>query len=81
MNDKWEKARELKASNFKRIAERRTNEILDMLSKLAKLGNNCNYVYSEEQTKQIIQAIESKLKFVEESFNGWIPVKKQFELR
>ena len=71
---------EHKTSSFKRLAEKRTNEILNLLDTLANLGNKNNYEYSEEQAKQIIHAIESKFEVVKNSFNGKIVVKKKFEL-
>jgi hypothetical protein len=71
---------EHKTSSFKRLAEKRTNEILNLLDILANLGNKNNYEYTEEQAKQIIHAIESKFEVVKNSFNGKIVVKKKFEL-
>jgi|TARA_B100000085_G_C18284845_1_gene407736 hypothetical protein len=69
-----------KSANFKRLAEKRTNEILDVLDKLANLGNKNNYDYTELQASQIIHAIEGKLEVVKNAFNGKVVVKKKFEL-
>lgn len=40
-----------KEENFKRLAENRTNKIIDMLHLLGNLSNTSNYSYSEEQVK------------------------------
>ena len=69
-----------KSANFKRLAEKRTNEILDLLDKLANLGNKSNYEYTSEEAKQIIHAVESKFSVVKNAFNGKVVVKKKFEL-
>ena len=50
-----------KEENFKRLAENRTNKIIDMLHLLGNLSNTSNYSYSEEQVKTIFSAIEQEL--------------------
>ena len=49
-----------KEENFKRLAENRTNKIIDMLHLLGNLSNTSNYSYSEEQVKTIFSAIEQE---------------------
>lgn len=51
-----------KEENFKRIAERRTNEIIDKIESLENLKNVSFYSYSEEQIKAIFKAIEEQTK-------------------
>ena len=50
-----------KEENFKRLAENRTNKIIDMLNLLGNLSNKSNYSYSEEQVDAIYDAIENEV--------------------
>ena len=50
-----------KEENFKRLAENRTNKIIDMLNLLGNLSNKSNYSYSEEQVDAIFDAIQNEL--------------------
>ena len=70
-----------KQQNFKRIAEARTNKIIDMIDLLGNLSNTSYYEYTDEQIETVFSAIESELrrvkkKFVKTGKNG----KKRFEL-
>lgn len=61
-----------KAENFVRLAEARTNKIIDMVLLLGNLSNKTNYSYTDEQVKAIFDSIqqaldETKQKFLEES--------------
>ena len=51
-----------KRERFVRIAEKRTNKILDQLRLLGNCSNKNNYSYSEEDIKKIFTVIESELK-------------------
>ena len=60
-----------KAENFVRLAEARTNKIIDMVLLLVNLSNKTNYSYTDEQVKAIFDSIqqaldETKQKFLEE---------------
>ncbi len=60
---------ESKKERFKRIAENRTNKIINMIDLLGNCSNKNNYEYTEEDIKNIFNAIEdalkmSKIKFV-----------------
>lgn len=55
-----------KKDNFKRIAERRTNEILDKISSFKNFTNNSFYQYDETQLRKITTAIVDELKEVME---------------
>lgn len=50
-----------KEENFRRLAENRTNKIIDMLHLLGNLSNTSNYTYTEEQVEAIFTAIEQEL--------------------
>ena len=66
-----------KEENFKRLAENRTNKIIDMLH---LLGNLSNYSYSEEQVKTIFSAIEQELEIQRNRFVTKQATKKKFRL-
>lgn len=72
---------ENKKENFKRIAEKRTNKIIDSISKLENLTNTSFYEYTEEQVELIFKAIQKELNhqkkiFEEDKKKG----KRRFEL-
>lgn len=72
---------ETKHEKFVRIAEARTNKIIDMIRLLGNCSNKGNYSYSDEEVKKIFAAIEielkaAKMKFVEEE-----PTERVFKLR
>lgn len=52
---------ENKKENFKRIAENRTNKIIDMISLLGNLSNSSFYEYTDEQINAIFDAIKEEL--------------------
>lgn len=52
---------EQKRENFKRIAENRTNKIIDLISKLHNLSNSSFYEYTDEQIDSIFNAIQKEL--------------------
>lgn len=58
-----------KEDRFKKIASRRTQEILHKLRLLGNCSNSGNYSYNEEQIKQIFYTIENELKRVKGLFN------------
>ena len=51
-----------KEERFKRVAEARTNKIIDQIRLLGNCANRSNYEYSEEDVRKIFSAIESELK-------------------
>ena len=59
---------ETRQQRFKRIAETRTNKILDMLKLLGNCSNTGNYEYSEDDVKKIFSAIENELKITKSKF-------------
>ena len=71
---------EKKKDAFVKLANTRVNLILDTMDLLGNLANKNNYCYSNEQSRQIIDTIERKLKFVKSAFDGKVGIKKKFEL-
>jgi len=63
---------------FKRIATRRTNNILNQMRLLGNLSNKSTYDYSEEEVSKIFSAIESQLKIAKVKFHAHR--KKEFRL-
>lgn len=59
---------ESKRDRFIRIAEARTNKIIDMLRLLSNCSNKGNYDYTEEDIRQIFNAIEHEVKEAKNAF-------------
>lgn len=57
-----------KKERFMRIAENRTNSIINTLRLLGNCSNKNNYEYTEEQVRQIFSAIDSELKATKMKF-------------
>lgn len=53
---------ETKREKFVRLAEARTNKIIDMLRLLGNCANKSNYDYSDTDIQKIFTAIEKELK-------------------
>lgn len=70
---------EEKKERFKRVAEKRTNKIIDQIRLLGNCVNKSNYEYSDEDVKKIFNAIESELKETKFKFQSKMKNKK-FEL-
>jgi len=63
---------------FKRVAETRTNAVLDKLRILGNLSNRQMYGYSEEDIRKIFAAINKQIKEVRAKFNS--EKQKKFKL-
>ncbi len=68
-----------KAERFKRVAEGRTNKIIDQIRLLGNCANRSNYEYSDEDIKKIFSAIENELKVTKAKYQSKAQNKK-FEL-
>ena len=55
---------------FKRVAEARTNAILNKIRILGNLSNRQMYSYSEEDINKIFSAINKQIKEVRAKFNS-----------
>ena len=53
---------ESKRDKFIRVAEARTNKIIDMIRLLSNCSNTATYEYTDEDVKKIFSALESELK-------------------
>lgn len=67
---KMQKTKESKRDRFVRIAECRTQDVLDKLDALAKTTNPAVYEWDDEQVEKIITAIEAKVQEVKKTFEN-----------
>lgn len=73
--------KESRRNKFVRIAEARTNKIINMIQLLGNCSNSGVYEYSEVDIDKIFNAIETELKETRKRFNKAEPKKtKQFTL-
>ncbi len=72
---------QLKRDRFVKIAENRTNKIIDMIKLLGNCSNKNNYSYNEEDVKQIFSAIDQELKITKTKFQEAQSNKKEFKLK
>ena len=59
---------ETKRDKFVRLAEARTNKIIDMLRLLGNCANKSNYDYSDADVQKIFMAIDKELKSTKMKF-------------
>ena len=64
-----EKIQETKRDKFVRLAEARTNKIIDMLQLLGNCSNTSAYDYTQQDVEKIFGAIENELKEAKKKFN------------
>lgn len=69
---------ETKNEKFRRIAAKRTNDIMDKIRILGNCANKSSYQYSEEEVNKIFSVIDKELKQTKAKFT--IRNKKQFNL-
>ena len=60
---------ETKREKFVRLAEARTNKIIDMLQLLGNCSNSSAYDYTQQDVEKIFSAIETELKEARKKFN------------
>lgn len=59
-----------KEERFKRVAENRTNKIINQIRLLGNCSNRSNYQYTDEDIKKIFNAIEAELKITKTKFQA-----------
>lgn len=74
------KGSETKRECFVRLAEARTNKILDMLRLLGNCSSKGNYDYTDEDVKKIFNAIEKEVKNTKNKFLGIDSKEERFTL-
>ncbi len=68
-----------KRERFKRIAENRTNKILEQIRLLGNCSNKHNYDYTDEDIKKIFSVIETELREVKLKYTSQT-TKERFKL-
>lgn len=63
------KTTETKREKFVRLAEARTNKIIDMIQLLGNCSNSGAYEYTQKDVDKIFSAIEGELKEAKRKFN------------
>ena len=58
-----------KKDRFKRVAEKRTENVIRAIRNLSKCSNRRNYEYSEEQLRKIWKIIDTELKLCKQNFS------------
>ena len=71
----------LKRERFVKIAENRTNKIIDMIKLLGNCSNKNNYSYDEDDVRQIFSAIDQELRIAKNKFQEAQTNKKEFKLK
>lgn len=74
-------AAESKRDKFVRLAEARTNKILEMLRLLGNCSSKSNYEYTDEDVRKIFGALEKELKNTKNRFLGLEAKEEKFTLR
>ncbi len=70
---------ESRSDRFKRLATKRTNNILNLVRLLGNLSNKSTYDYSDEDINKIFSAIENQLRIAKAKFSS-SKKKKEFSL-
>lgn len=71
---------EKKREKFKRLAESRTNKVIDMLGLIGNLSNQSNYEYTAKDVNKIFSSIEKALDVQRERFNSNLSKRRRFKL-
>lgn len=71
---------ESKRDRFVRIAEARTNKIINMMSLLGNCSNKNNYDYTKKDAETIIGTLEKELKVLKKKFGQEVEENKRFKL-
>ena len=61
---------ESRNERFKRIATRRTNNILNQIRLLGNLSNKSTYEYSQEEVNKIFSTIEAQLRITKAKYHS-----------
>ena len=69
---------ETKEQRFKRVVQKRVQNVLDSLRRLSQCSNKRMYAWNDEQLKKIWSAIDKELKDCKATFENTEP--KEFKL-
>lgn len=76
--DMEKNSKETRKEQFRRVATRRTNEILNRIRVLGNCSNKSSYTYTDEEVNKIFSAIEKELRNTKSKFTN--RKKKNFAL-
>ena len=62
--------KETRQERFRRLAERRTNAVLNQLRLISNLSNKSNYSWDQKDIKKIFRAIEAEVSLTKARFAG-----------
>lgn len=68
--DMGKNSEETRKERFRRVATRRTNNILRQIQILGNCSNKSSYSYTEEDIKKIFSAFEGELRAVRAKFSN-----------
>lgn len=71
---------ETKREKFVRLAEARTNKIIDMLRLLGNCANKANYDYSDADIQKIFGTLDKELKMAKMKFSSTEVEEGRFKL-
>lgn len=71
---------ESKNTAFKRLADKRTNNVLRGIRLLGNLSNRNNYDYSETEFRRIFGSIENEVKLAKSRFLVALHKRKKFRI-
>lgn len=72
---------ETKHEKFIRVAEARTNKIIDMMRLLSNCANTASYEYTDEDVKKIFAALEQELRACKNKYQDNTSKESKFTLR
>lgn len=72
---------ETKHEKFIRVAEARTNKIIDMISLLSNCSNTATYDFTESDVRKIFSAIDQELRICKSKFQDSTNKTNKFTLR
>jgi hypothetical protein len=70
-----------KRDNFIRLAEGRVTRAIDSIRVIGNLSNRSNYEYTTEDSKRIIDALQSEINALKVQFKPKTPSSKGFKLQ
>ena len=70
-----------KHERFQRIAETRTNKVINDIRILGNCADTHNYSYSQEEAAQIVRAVEEAVRDLKASFSEKSTSKKPFSFK
>lgn len=72
---------ETKHEKFVRVAESRTNKIIDMIRLLSNCSSTATYEYTDADVKKIFTAIEQELRICKSNYQETSNKESKFRLR